>query len=175
MWMSHQFHVDESSDPYVGACVITSAAYTLVSRRLPSLSQGCLDNIGVLLIGFKHLPYTPPPRPSFLHSSFPSSPSSSSFSSSSSSSSVPPLPPLSPLLLFLHVCTGTPPGKPDTPPLFLWKDLPSGTDIVTTWETAYGSAATVFVLPNGVALAAAWNGDNTGKCCSFITFFLLFL
>lgn len=58
--------------------------------------------------------------------------------------------------------SGTPPGKPDTPPLFLWKDLPSGTEVVTTFETAYGTAATVFVLPNGVALAAAWRGDNTG-------------
>ncbi len=57
---------------------------------------------------------------------------------------------------------GTPPGKPDTPPLFLWRDLASGAEVVTTYETAYGTASTVFVLPNGVALAAAWNGDNTG-------------
>jgi hypothetical protein len=57
---------------------------------------------------------------------------------------------------------GTPPGKPDTPALFVWKDLPSGTDVVTTYESKYGDISTVFVLPNGVAMAAAWSGDNTG-------------
>jgi hypothetical protein len=49
---------------------------------------------------------------------------------------------------------GTPPGKPDTPPLFVWKDLPSGTDAVVTYESRYGDIKTVFVLPNGVALVA---------------------
>lgn len=34
--------------------------------------------------------------------------------------------------------------------------------VVTTYETAYGTIATIFVLPSGVALAVAWNGDNTG-------------
>lgn len=57
---------------------------------------------------------------------------------------------------------GTPPGKPDTPPLFVWRDLPSGTEVVTTYESKYGDIHTVFVLPNGVALVADWNGDNTG-------------
>ena len=57
---------------------------------------------------------------------------------------------------------GTPPGKPDTPPLFVWKDLPSDTEVVTTYESKYGDIHTVFVLPNGVALVADWNGDNTG-------------
>ena len=36
---------------------------------------------------------------------------------------------------------GTPPGKPDTPPLFVWKDLLSGTDVVVTYESKYGSVA----------------------------------
>ena len=31
-----------------------------------------------------------------------------------------------------------------------------------TWETGYGDDQEVFVLPNGVALVAAWQGDNTG-------------
>lgn len=57
---------------------------------------------------------------------------------------------------------GTPPGKPDTPPVFVWRDIASGAEVVTTYETAYGTAATVFVLPNGVAFAACWRGDNTG-------------
>jgi hypothetical protein len=57
---------------------------------------------------------------------------------------------------------GVPPGKPDTPPVFLWRDEASGAEVVTTYETAYGTAATVFVLPNGVAFAACWMGDNTG-------------
>jgi hypothetical protein len=57
---------------------------------------------------------------------------------------------------------GGPPGKPDTPPVFVWKDPPSGTDVVVTYETKYGDATQVFVLPNGVALAAGWYGDNQG-------------
>ena len=57
---------------------------------------------------------------------------------------------------------GTPPGKADVPPLFVWRDVASNTDIVTTYETAYGNVKTVFILPNGVALAVQWQGDNTG-------------
>jgi hypothetical protein len=57
---------------------------------------------------------------------------------------------------------GTPPGKPDVPPLCLWRDIASGSEVVLTYETAYGTVSTVFVLPNGVALAVAWEGDNTG-------------
>jgi len=57
---------------------------------------------------------------------------------------------------------GTPPGKPDIPPMFVWRHEQSGTEVVTTWETAYGSINTLFVLPNGVALAVQWEGDNTG-------------
>ena len=34
--------------------------------------------------------------------------------------------------------------------------------MVLTYETGYGGDSTVFVLPNGVALAVAWQGDNTG-------------
>ena len=34
--------------------------------------------------------------------------------------------------------------------------------MVLTYETAYGDIATLFVLPNGEALCAAWAGDNTG-------------
>ena len=57
---------------------------------------------------------------------------------------------------------GTPPGKPDTPALFVWRDEPSGTEVVTTYESKYGDISTVFVLPTGVALVADWKGDNTG-------------
>eukprot|EP00038_Savillea_parva_P014002 m.9819 g.9819 ORF g.9819 m.9819 type:complete len:715 (-) comp2679_c0_seq1:122-2266(-) len=57
---------------------------------------------------------------------------------------------------------GTPPGKPDTPPIFVWRDEASGAEVVTTYETAYGTADTVFVLPNGIAFAACWQGDNRG-------------
>jgi len=65
-------------------------------------------------------------------------------------------------IIGLSFGAGTPPGKPDTPPLFVWRDEASDTDMVTTYETAYGTASTVFVLPNGVALAACWDGDNRG-------------
>jgi hypothetical protein len=57
---------------------------------------------------------------------------------------------------------GTPPGKPDVPPLCVWRDEASGAEVVLTYETGYGGDSTVFVLPNGVALAVAWQGDNTG-------------
>ena len=57
---------------------------------------------------------------------------------------------------------GTPPGKPDTPPIFVWRDEASGAEVVTTYETAYGTVSTVFVLPTGEALAAGWVGDNMG-------------
>lgn len=57
---------------------------------------------------------------------------------------------------------GTPPGKADVPPLFVWRDEKSGAEVVATYETAYGDVKTVFVLPNGVALAVNWQGDNTG-------------
>ena len=50
----------------------------------------------------------------------------------------------------------------DVPPLSVWRDEASGAEVVLTYETAYGTIATVFVLPNGVALCAAWAGDNTG-------------
>ena len=51
---------------------------------------------------------------------------------------------------------GTPPGKPDVPPLCVWRDAASKSEVVLTYETAYGDVSTVFVLPNGVALAVAW-------------------
>ena len=57
---------------------------------------------------------------------------------------------------------GTPPGKPDVPPLCVWRDNASGAEVVLTYETGYGGDSTLFVLPNGVALAVAWQGDNTG-------------
>jgi hypothetical protein len=57
---------------------------------------------------------------------------------------------------------GTPPGMPDVPPLFVWRDRPSGTDVVVTYESKYGDTSTVFVLPSGVALVANWKGDNSG-------------
>jgi hypothetical protein len=57
-------------------------------------------------------------------------------------------------------------GKPDVPPLCVWRDVPSGAEVVLTYETTYGTPSTVFVLPNGVALAAAWQGDNTGPATS---------
>ena len=69
----------------------------------------------------------------------------------------------------LSIGAGQPPGKPDTPPLFVWRDVNSGTEVVVTYESSYGSAsnstrheAVVFVLPSGVALAAGWWGDNQG-------------
>ena len=51
---------------------------------------------------------------------------------------------------------GTPPGKPDVPPLCVWRDSASGAEVVLTYETGYGGDSTLFVLPNGVALAVAW-------------------
>jgi hypothetical protein len=39
----------------------------------------------------------------------------------------------------LSIGAGTPPGKPDTPPMFVWRDEFSNTDIVVTYETAYGN------------------------------------
>ena len=57
---------------------------------------------------------------------------------------------------------GTPPGKPDVPPICVWRDVASGSSVVLTYETGYGTDSTVFVLPNGEALAVAWQGDNTG-------------
>ena len=35
---------------------------------------------------------------------------------------------------------GTPPGKADVPPLCVWKDLATGSEVVLTYETAYGTA-----------------------------------
>ena len=55
---------------------------------------------------------------------------------------------------------GTPPGKPDVPPLCVWRDTASKSEVVLTYETAYGDVSTVFVLPNGVALAVAWEGNH---------------
>eukprot|EP01079_Euglenida_sp_SAG-EU17-18_P006387 gene6387-1139_t len=57
---------------------------------------------------------------------------------------------------------GTPPGKADVPPLFVWRDEASGCEVVTTYETAYGTDHQVFVLPNGEALVAQWESDNQG-------------
>jgi hypothetical protein len=57
---------------------------------------------------------------------------------------------------------GTPPGKVDVPPLSVWRDLSSNASVVLTYETAYGTDATLFVLPSGDAMCAAWAGDNTG-------------
>ena len=57
---------------------------------------------------------------------------------------------------------GTPPGKPDVPPLCVWQDIASGSSVVLTYETGYGRDSTLFVLPNGEALCVAWQGDNTG-------------
>ena len=57
---------------------------------------------------------------------------------------------------------GVPPGKPDVPPICVWRDEPSGAEVVLLYETGYGDYKDVFVLPNGVAFTAAWTGDNTG-------------
>lgn len=65
-------------------------------------------------------------------------------------------------IIGLSFGAGTPPGKPDVPPLCVWRDEASGAEVVLTYETGYGGDSTVFVLPNGVALAVAWQGDNTG-------------
>jgi hypothetical protein len=59
--------------------------------------------------------------------------------------------------------SGGPPGRPyGVPPLFVWKDVASGAEVIVTSETGYGGTGTEFVLPNGVALAAGWTGDNSG-------------
>jgi hypothetical protein len=50
----------------------------------------------------------------------------------------------------------------DVPSICVWRDEPSGADVVLLYETGYGSQKDVFVLPNGVAITAAWPGDNTG-------------
>ena len=55
-----------------------------------------------------------------------------------------------------------PPGKADVPPVCVWRDEASGAEVVLLYETAYGTEKDVFVLPNGVALTAAWKGDNVG-------------
>eukprot|EP00041_Stephanoeca_diplocostata_P034253 m.1154078 g.1154078 ORF g.1154078 m.1154078 type:complete len:814 (-) comp24488_c0_seq7:2031-4472(-) len=65
-------------------------------------------------------------------------------------------------IIGLSFGSGTPPGKPDTPALFLWRDTASGSEVVATWETGYGNDHVVFVLPNGVAMAVCWEGDNMG-------------
>jgi hypothetical protein len=48
------------------------------------------------------------------------------------------------------------------PSICVWRDEPSGAGVVLLYETGYGSQKDVFVLPNGVAITAAWPGDNTG-------------
>jgi len=59
--------------------------------------------------------------------------------------------------------SGGPPGRPyGVPPLFVWRDVASGTEMVVTSESGYGGPGTQFVLPNGVALAVDWTGDNSG-------------
>lgn len=57
----------------------------------------------------------------------------------------------------LSIGAGTPPGKPDTPPVFLWRDEQSNSTVMTTYETGYGNVNEVFVLKNGIALVAAWD------------------
>jgi len=42
------------------------------------------------------------------------------------------------------------------------RGLPSGTDVIVTYESKYGDISTLFVLPNGVALVADFKGDNIG-------------
>ena len=64
-------------------------------------------------------------------------------------------------IIGLSFGAGTPPGKVDVPPLCVWRDLHSNAEVVLAYETAYGTTATVFVLPTGDALVAAWAGDNT--------------
>jgi hypothetical protein len=58
--------------------------------------------------------------------------------------------------------SGTPPGRADVPPIFVWRDVQSQKEVVATWESGYGGWGQLFTLPNGVALAAAWTGDNSG-------------
>jgi hypothetical protein len=63
--------------------------------------------------------------------------------------------------------SGTPPGAAAVPPIFIWRDEQSGHEVVATWESGYGGLSTVFKLPNGVALAADWTGDNSGPSSDF--------
>jgi hypothetical protein len=46
----------------------------------------------------------------------------------------------------IAIGAGQPPGKPDTPPLFVWKDEASATDVVVTYESGYGAATTTASL-----------------------------
>eukprot|EP01052_Picozoa_sp_SAG31_P040739 SAG31_NODE_5979_length_2228_cov_1.962424_2_plen_240_part_00 len=53
--------------------------------------------------------------------------------------------------------SGGPPGRPyGVPPLFVWRDVASGAEVVVTSESGYGGIGTEFVLANGVALAVDW-------------------
>ena len=63
--------------------------------------------------------------------------------------------------------SGTPPGSADVPSLFVWRDEQSQAEVVVTWESGYGGIGKLFTLPNGVALAADWTGDNSGPNSNF--------
>jgi hypothetical protein len=58
---------------------------------------------------------------------------------------------------------GTPPGKVDVPPLSVWHDVASGSSIVLTYETAYGTIATMFVLPTGEAMVSGASICHIGR------------
>ena len=53
------------------------------------------------------------------------------------------------------------------PSLFVWRDEQSQAKVVVTWESGYGGIGKLFTLPNGVALAADWTGDNSGPNSNF--------
>ena len=51
-------------------------------------------------------------------------------------------------------------GHPAIPDLFVWRDPPSGEQVLFAFDHGYGGGT--HILPNGVALYCAWNTDNGG-------------
>ena len=54
-------------------------------------------------------------------------------------------------------------GQPTLPPIFVWRDEPSGSDIVFVYDHGYLLLhGRVHVLSNGVGIYCSWNVDNGG-------------
>lgn len=61
---------------------------------------------------------------------------------------------------FLHIGVNEAPRPPAVPPIFVWKDQDSGTDVIVIYHHAYGE---VMSLPGtGEAFALVMTGDNLG-------------
>jgi hypothetical protein len=61
---------------------------------------------------------------------------------------------------FLHIGVNEASAVPDVPPVFVWRDEPSGTQIVVAYNGSYGDAVTVNGLDDVLALSLT--GDNHG-------------